>query len=135
MCFLIKKFLNKIKVILIMQSHETFILLFMDNILLDILIFLLIRCNNIILFYYVCLDAPNFLSLNFCIFHLLFFFNSLILLFCNLVIHEVNKMNLQPQNQFSVENPIFFSVFTMTCSSMLLFLKLNKISFGIIYVE
>ena len=63
------------------------------------------------------------------------FLNELILLYGNSVIYEVNKTE-SPISKLIFCRDVFleFSVFTMTCSTMLLFLQLNKISLVIIFV-
>ena len=120
-----------------MQSYVTFILSFMENNLLNILIlFSLQRYNNTIPFLLFLFGCYEFL-----VSHLLYlsvafpFLYDLILLFGNSVIYEVNKTESPISKLISYRNTFLeFSIFTMICSTMLLFLKLNKISIVIIFV-
>ena len=120
---------------MITNSYVTFILSFMENNLFGILIFSLQWYNNTIPFLVFLLGCYEFLVSPFVPFIGFSFLNDLILLFDNSVIHEVNKTESPTSKSISYRNAFLeFSVFIMTCSTMLFLLKLNKISLEIIFV-
>ena len=81
------------------------------------------------------LGCYEFLVSHFLYLSLIFLFERSYFLFDKWQFMWWIKLNLHPQNLFFVKNVFLkFSVFKMTCSTMLLLLKLNKISLRITLV-